>query len=187
MAQCKRCGQNAGMFKSFCEACDRLNAKDDRDRIARAKEIQEAKRKEFAEIEARRIAEVEAKKQEAISARVEQLFDQVRSGGRAFLYGSLYLAVDSIVNEEAMAGGFDVGELRSLGLDGWDIVGVIPRTLGLALNNRTVDPFGPTSYGGGMGGNVVGVHLLLRKELIAPSVERVDDEARNFVEIHGLY
>lgn len=91
----------------------------------------------------------------------ELLRQTVSNGRTGFLYRSVYVAVDSTVNEE-LTGQFDITELQVLGLDGWEIVAVIPRTLGVALENSSLRPTFGRTWGAGLGGNVAGVHVLLR-------------------------
>jgi hypothetical protein len=81
-------------------------------------------------------------------------------------FDCIYVPVDSVVDGEQLAPFFDISELQDRGIGGWDIAGVIPRTLGVSLKNETIgDITGyATSYGGGIGGNVVGVHILLRRQ-----------------------
>ena len=49
--------------------------------------------------------------------------------------------------------------LAEAGWDGWEIVGILPRTTGLALSNNVGQQ---TIYGGGVGGLTDGAYLLMR-------------------------
>jgi hypothetical protein len=90
------------------------------------------------------------------------LRERLESGIPVTIFESLYLAVDSVIDGVRMADDLELRELRRRGLEGWEVVGVIPRTAGVALNNQDMSGM-LKSYGGGMGGNVVGVHVLLRR------------------------
>jgi len=83
-----------------------------------------------------------------------------------FEFEAIYIPVPSVVDGENVTGLFDITELQKWGSEGWDIAGIVPRTIGVSLKNEDISsPWGPTSYGGGMGGNVVGVYLILRRPL----------------------
>ena len=61
-----------------------------------------------------------------------------------------------------MADDFFLDDLVDWSHEGWEIVGIVPRTIGTALTNQASgSTFGET-WGAGMGGNVVGVYVLLR-------------------------
>jgi len=187
MAQCKRCGQKVGIFTSFCDACNIQNQKEQEARIEEDKQRQEADRQARAAAEAQEVAELQRARREAITNRIDALCIQVAAGQRLFIYETLYLPVDSVVLEENVAQGFDLGTLRELGLVGWEVIGVVPRTIGIALENKTTDLLGPISYGGGVGGNVLGVYLLLRKEMTYATIENSSDELASFIDLHALF
>lgn len=187
MAQCKRCGQKVGIFTSFCDACNIQNQKEQEARIEEEKQRQEADRQARAAAEAQEVAEHQRARREAITNRIDALRAQVAEGQRLFLYETLYLPVDSVVLDENIAQGFDIGTLRELGLAGWEVVGVVPRTIGIALKNKTTELVSVSSYGGGVGGNVLGVHLLLRKEMTRASFGDFSGELEIFVDTHALF
>lgn len=92
--------------------------------------------------------------------------NRIASGNNPNLFQWMYVQVDSVVDETTV-GQFDITDLQVAGLDGWDIVAVIPKTLGTALTNLSTHG---NTWGGGMGGNVLGVYVLLSKE-----VTNIDD------------
>jgi hypothetical protein len=56
--------------------------------------------------------------------------------------------------------------LQSAGLAGWQVLSVIPRTIGIGLTNVSYGSGGGgETWGAGMGGNVAGVYVLLGKEI----------------------
>ena len=79
-----------------------------------------------------------------------------------YLLDKVYLPVGSVINEETMAADFDIDAVKGHGIAGWEVVGVVPRTLGTSLTNRSMGSTMGQTWGGGMGGNVVGVYLLFR-------------------------
>jgi hypothetical protein len=112
-------------------------------------------------------AESARSREEHIQSWWDLLKASVSAGRTAFLYRSVYVEVDSVVDKD-VTGEFDITQLQVLGLDGWEIVAVIPRTLGVALRNLLSLTEG---MGGGMGGNVAGVHVLLRLAVDGTNLE----------------
>ena len=110
---------------------------------------------------------------------------RLESGKSAFLYQSLFVPVDSILNDEHLADEFDLAALRRLGLLGWDVVQAVPRTIGIGLQNRGTDTWLSEAWGGGIGGNVMGVHIILKKTLSASDItDNPADETGEFIRAH---
>lgn len=108
---------------------------------------------------------------------VEKAQLQMKSGNNPNLFRWIYLQVDSEVEGDTL-GQFDITELQAAGLDGWDVVAVIPRTLGLGLKNISTSG---NSWGAGVGGNVMGVYIILSKELYDLESERNVVDAQRLV------
>jgi len=68
-----------------------------------------------------------------------------------------------------------------LGCDGWDVVTAVPRTLGLGLTNMSLGSAVGSTWGGGIGGNVVGVHLVLRRPFSIASDEEMQAEVQEYL------
>lgn len=64
--------------------------------------------------------------------------------------------------------------LWELGIEGWDIVGFVPRTIGIGLSNVSVGYSTGKTWGGGVGGNIIGVHVILKK--VVSAINQVSDE-----------
>ncbi|MBI2567829.1 MAG: hypothetical protein HYV63_12430 [Candidatus Schekmanbacteria bacterium] len=192
MAKCPGCGKKVNFLTNYCDACIREHRAANAARAEEQRAFDAARDACIREQRAADAARAEEARRRADEAQavafrttLEALRAQVAGGRRLFLYESLYLPVDSVVLAETTAPSFDIGELRELGLAGWEVVGVVPRTAGVALENKDSGAFGSVSYGGGVGGNVVGVHLLMRKEMRADS-EDFTVELAAFVTQHGI-
>jgi hypothetical protein len=111
---------------------------------------------------------------------IKPALDRIKSGKRLFLYQSVYVPVDSEINGESTAPAFDIGQVESYGQLGWDVVACVPKTMGIALYNRSLGTDLQT-FGAGIGGNVVGVHFVLRKELKEPLTDDDIDELKSSV------
>ena len=153
MANCSTCGTSTGiMGPKECASC-----RDKRE----AQESATSERQRAAEVaEARQ--ELLAIRQEIFDDEYEQVAATVAGGADAYLYRSVYVAVDSIHDEQEIADEFDIEPVRMLGRMGWEAVSVVPRTLGTSLQNISIGASSGRTYGGGIGGTVVGVHVLLR-------------------------
>jgi hypothetical protein len=154
MAKCTRCGTSVGLFAKLCDNCKR---EIEIDRIRRINEQQVKKDAELAQAELHR----QEKLRKMVAEKKVEIRKQLESGQCVFLYHSLYLPVDSILLENNLSDVFDISLVQQLGLSGWEVINVVPRTMGVGLKNHT----GVTveSWGGGVGGNIMGVHLILKK------------------------
>jgi len=88
---------------------------------------------------------------------------RLERGQSAFLYDSVFVPVDSQLLDDEFASEFDVSILRKLGLLGWEIVQAVPRTKGIGLENIGTDTLFGSKWAGGVGGNVMGVHIIIKK------------------------
>jgi hypothetical protein len=137
-------------------------------------EIEKAKQDRLEQITIQKIIQIKT----MLRARLE-------SGKSAFLYDSVYVPVDSQLLDNEFASEFDVTFLRRLGLLGWDVVQAVPKTKGIALENIGTNTMFGSVYGGGIGGNVMGVHIILKKTLTASDLtDDPDDETGEFIRNH---
>jgi hypothetical protein len=117
---------------------------------------------------AAREAERRNEEEQFVTAKKEELRVRLERGERVYLFESVYVPVDSVLMEVPLASAFDIDALKRIGLSGRDIVAVVPRTQGIGLKNDSFGSTTGTTWGGGSGGNVVGVHVIVRKELTRP-------------------
>jgi hypothetical protein len=110
----------------------------------------------------------------------QAILDRLSLGERVFLYTSDYISVDSVMLGNSM-GSFNIVNLRKFGLSGWEIVQVIPKTVGIALENSYIGNSSLKTYSGGMGGNVAGVHVLMKKEILASTFETMQDQLEAYL------
>lgn len=156
MAMCTTCGRPAGILSDQCRDCKRQQQE------RRQGEIDVSERRANAE----RSAHLDAQRADYVAACKALIASNLAVGRPAYLHNSVYLQVDSEVMGEP-AGVWDIALLQSLGMEGWEIVGIVPRTSGIGLTNTTAGTRYPeTSWGGGIGGNIVGAYILLRYTMI---------------------
>jgi hypothetical protein len=110
---------------------------------------------------------------------------QFDSGSELKMYSSIYLEVDSLSDGQQL-GTFSIASLQAAGLQGWKVIATVPRTAGIGLANTQTSGFNTsTVWGGGMGGNVIGVYLILEKPikaLTSPLGEWAQDLAQELIE-----
>lgn len=156
MAKCEVCGERAGAFKQVCASCE-------------SKALSEKK------LEAERDALREAERLEEKAAKWEEDFRlSLSSETPKFIYKAAYVEVDSEVNRRVL-GEFNIASIQQMGIWGWRVVGIIPKTIGVGLTNTRYANTGKSdTWGGGMGGNVNGVYVLLEKTV--SSIQDADIE-----------
>lgn len=158
MAKCTNCGKTMGFFATttICDGCTAtLIAEEERLQTENEQQHQIA------------LEKFNKQKDSLLLPKFEELKSKIASGEKIFLYDSIYIPVDSIVNQETLLKEFSLDVLRKVGLQGWEVVGIIPRTLGVSLTNSLIGPTpgsSPESWGAGLGGNVMGVHIILQME-----------------------
>lgn len=111
------------------------------------------------------------RKTEVLASELTKIKNRLKQGNSVYLHHSFYVTIDSQVE----AGGgirnfnpFDESRVTKAGLDGWRVVGVAPRTNGSALQNY--EGFGK-AWAGGIGGNVVGVYVMMEYELTQANLQ----------------
>lgn len=164
MFNCISCGKNMGFLpKSVtCDTC-RLAKKTAPER----KQTEERAEAERYQKEQRQLALVKFNKHKdsLLVTKLEEIRTRTQNGEKIFLYDNIYVPVDSIVNKQTLNDEFSISIICRAGLQGWEVIGIVPRTIGVGLTNSSIgSTFGET-WGAGLGGNVMGVHVMLKKEL----------------------
>ena len=137
-------------------------------------EIEKAKQAEVEQITTGKIIQIKA-----------MLRTRLESGKSAFLYDSVFVPVDSQILDEEFASEFDVSILRKLGLLGWEIIQAVPRTKGIGLENIGTDTLFGSKWAGGVGGNVMGVHIIIKRTVSASDLtDDPADEVGKFIRNH---
>jgi len=162
MGACVTCGGKAGFLATECGSCQ-------------SKRIETQSKEANAQKEAR-----ESERQAHISEEHSRIIGDVKKGFQCYLHKTEYINVDS----ELTGGSFDFGEyddsnVRLSGLEGWRVVGLIPRTFGTLLQNTT----GMNSaWAGGVGGIVSGAYVLMELELTPSNVDTLSSEIEEYLQ-----
>lgn len=181
MAKCLRCNKSAGLFAQMCTNCEReLDEKQKLKSAALAKAQEESKRTELN----RAKGEYDELKRKIMLQKVETVKGRIHDGKIVILYENIYLPVDSVILDDPLAPEFSIGDLRRCGFEGWDIVSIIPRTTGIALLNTSLGSTTGKTWGAGIGGNVAGVHIILKKTISAENIKYYEDIIPAHIERH---
>ena len=107
-------------------------------------------------------SEIEAERERDRRARVESARARLQKGGKVFRYKMVYLPAGAILSEDPLNEGFDVPALENHGLEGWEVINIIPR-------RRTV-------LVGGVDDHFTGAYFLLKKEILPHESLDLDKE-----------
>ncbi|MDR3573592.1 MAG: hypothetical protein P4L50_07015 [Anaerolineaceae bacterium] len=137
-------------------------------------------------IEEIKFAEAEQRTVQKIIQIKSMLRERLEGGRPAFLYEKVFLPVDSEILDKQFTGEFDVGIIRRLGLLGWEVIQAVPKTKGIGLENvGTQTTIFGSMWAGGVGGNVMGVYIILKKPLSAVDItDDPADEVGEFIRSH---
>lgn len=157
VAACIACGEKAGVGRRECRTCQASReARERADSAERARQVQDQAR-QAQEAQARELA---ARTQTFIDGCLEQM-EQAHTVG---LVPSLiqYRTVTTTFSIQSEVKGQPPkfsAYLSDLSM-GWEIVGIVPHTEGVALFNRTGN--GNSIYAGGFGGIVSAAYVIMR-------------------------
>lgn len=90
-------------------------------------EILEAANEIFSSPElAKMRRDIEAQREGERRARLESAKRRLQQGGKVFRYKMVYLASGALMGDDPLGKGFEVTALDALGLDGWEVVNILP-------------------------------------------------------------
>ena len=186
MAKCNTCDKEISFFnlERECESCYEIRIDQERAEKAEQKKQLLEKKAELAalnEANAKLIAEqAELRKNTWIDQQVAAFTGRLSNDAPIYLFQRIYCRVDSRINDEDLATGFHLGDVEQLGADGWQIVGIVPRTIGISLTNISSGSIHGTTWGAGMGGNVAGVYVLLQLNVTLANVNQLIPTIKNY-------
>jgi hypothetical protein len=134
-----------------------LSAEDSEDKQVRqiAKEILES-----PEISNKRY-ELEAEERRSRAEKLGIARKRLQQGRKVFRYKMVYLPAGEILDEDPSSEGFDLPALTDHGLEGWEVVGIIPRRKQMLVS--VVDD------------NYSGAYFLLKKEVLPDEGRELED------------
>ena len=111
---------------------------------------------------ARMRREIEADREREHRAHVESAKKRLQKGGKVFRYKMVYLASAALMGDDSLGEGFPVPALENQGLEGWEVVNIIPRRR-MALVGSVDDHF-------------TGAYFLMKKEILPNDSAELDKE-----------
>ena len=111
---------------------------------------------------ARMRTEIDAERERNRRTRVEVARMRLQKGGKVFRYKMVYLPAGAILSEDPLNEGFDVPALENHGLEGWEVVNLIPRRRSMLV--------------GGVDDHFTGAYFLLKKEILPQESHDLDKE-----------
>lgn len=102
---------------------------------------------------ARMRAEIEGEQRRKSEERLQQARRRLQGGGRVFRYKMVYIPASGLTQDDPLSEGYPVPALEMHGLDGWEIVNMLP-----SRRNSLV---------GSVDDHFTGAYFLLKKEMLA--------------------
>jgi len=107
-----------------------------------------------------RRAEMEAEERRALQAKKDVAHKRLQAGRPVFQYKVVYLPAADFLDEDPMSQGFEVPALAGYGMEGWEVVHVIPRRKQSLVQV--------------MDDNISGAYFLLKRELSPAESQELD-------------
>ena len=111
---------------------------------------------------ARMRREVETERANEHRARVEAARKRLASGGKVYRYKMVYIAAGVLMGDDPLGKGFEVPALDDRGLEGWEVVNMLPTRRALLV--------------GSVDDHFTGAYFLLKKEVLPNESADLDKE-----------
>jgi hypothetical protein len=126
-------------------------------------EIREAAQEIFDSPELAKLrSDIEAEREREHRARVASAKKRLQSGGKVFRYKMVYLPSGALMGNDPLGEGFDLPALEKHGLEGWEIVHMLPSRRALLV--------------GSIDDHFTGAYFLLKKEYLPTESAELDNE-----------
>lgn len=111
---------------------------------------------------ARMRADIEAERQREHRARVESATKRLQNGGKVFRYKMVYIPSGALMGNDLLGTGFNVPALEEHGLEGWEVIEILPSRRALLV--------------GSIDDHFTGAYFLLKKEFLPGEIGELDSE-----------
>ncbi len=111
---------------------------------------------------ARMQGEFEAERARSRRARLDLAKKRLQQGGKVFRYKMVYLPAGALMGADPLSKGFDIPALEEHGLEGWEVVHMLPSRRALLV--------------GSIDDHFTGAYFLLKKEFLPDESTELDDE-----------
>lgn len=106
--------------------------------------------------------EVEAERERSHRAQVESARKRLQNGGKVFRYKMVYLPAGALLGDDPLSKGFGIPALEQHGLEGWEVVHMLPSRRALLV--------------GSIDDHFTGAYFLLKKEFLPDESAELDQE-----------
>jgi hypothetical protein len=107
-------------------------------------------------------SEIEAERERGRRARVDFAKRRLQNGGKVFRYKMVYLPAGALMGDDPLSKGFNIPALEEHGLEGWEVVHLLPSRRALLV--------------GSIDDHFTGAYFLLKKELLPGESAELDNE-----------
>lgn len=107
-------------------------------------------------------SEIEAERERGRRARVDSAKKRLQNGGKVFRYKMVYLPAGALMGDDPLSKGFNIPALEEHGLEGWEVVHLLPSRRALLV--------------GSIDDHFTGAYFLLKKELLPGEGAELDSE-----------
>jgi len=109
---------------------------------------------------ARMKREIEADREREHRTHIESAKKRLQKGGKVFRYKMVYLAAGTLMGDDPLGEGFDIPALDNKGLEGWEVVHMLPTRRALLV--------------GSVDDHFTGAYFLLKKEVLPTEGAELD-------------
>jgi hypothetical protein len=110
---------------------------------------------------ARMRSEVEAERERNHRVRIDSAKKRLQQGGKVFRYKMVYLPAAALMGDDPLSKGFQVPALEEHGLEGWEVVHMLPSRRALLV--------------GSIDDHFTGAYFLLKKEFLPSENAELDN------------
>jgi hypothetical protein len=111
---------------------------------------------------ARMRSEIDAERNLGHRARIDSARKRLQQGGKVFRYKMVYLPAGALMGDDPLSKGFPVPALEEHGLEGWEVVHMLPSRRALLV--------------GSIDDHFTGAYFLLKKEFLPSESTELDNE-----------
>lgn len=107
-------------------------------------------------------SDIEAERERDHRVRIASAKQRLQNGGKVFRYKMVYLPSGALMGEDPLGEGFDVPALEEHGLEGWEVIHMLPSRRALLV--------------GSIDDHFTGAYFLLKKEFLPGESVELDNE-----------
>ena len=107
-------------------------------------------------------SDIEAERERDHRARIASAKKRLQNGGKVFRYKMVYIPSGALMGEDPLGEGFDIPALEEHGLEGWEVIHMLPSRRALLV--------------GSIDDHFTGAYFLLKKEFLPGESVDLDNE-----------